>query len=149
MKKFRFTLEKMRGYQEQILETQKNRLAQLRYAQRQIEEKIQALKESFHAISQEMHTEQQRGMPAYKLPSYNLQLENIRNQLNELYVHLRKAQAAVEEQMKKVVLAQQEVKKLDKLEEKQLEEYQMMVQKDEATFIEELVSSDSIRKGLA
>lgn len=145
MKKFRFTLEKMRGFREQTLETQKNKLAQLRYAQTQLEEKIQSMKAAFAQISQTMHTEQQQGMPAYKLRSYNLQLDNIRNQLDELYVYLRKAQAAVEQQLQKVVLAQQEVAKLDKLEERQFEEYQENARKAEAAFIEEMVSSGYIR----
>ena len=48
-----------------------------------------------------------------------------------------------------VLAASQEVSKLDKLEERQLEEYKKDAAKEEELFISELVSSDSIRKQIS
>ena len=147
MKKFQFTLDKMRSYTEQILDEEKNTLSVLKQVQFQIEFKIARLEKSFADISLELREDERKGIEAALLRGYNLQLTSIRNQLKELRFELKKATREVEKQMEKVVAASKEVSKLDKLEEKQYEEYQKTVAKTEELFIDEFVSSDLIRKG--
>ena len=149
MKKFKFSLDKMRNYRDQLLDEEKNRLAQLKQIQFGIEQKIHELEFSFYELSQEMKTEQEKGTYISKLRTYDSQLTNVRHQLNQLSLDLSKAQENVDRQMTVVVSASQEVSKLDKLEEKQLEEYQKDVAKAEEALIDEFVSSDSIRKQIS
>ena len=55
----------------------------------------------------------------------------------------------IERQLEAVVQATQEVSKLDKLEEHQLEEYRAAEQKETELFIEEFVSNSDWRKAHA
>ena len=146
MKKFRFTLDKMRGYTQQLLDEEKNILARLKQVQFEIEARIENLENSFADISLELQEDERNGIEASALMGYNLQMTNIRNQLKELRIELKKAIRDVDKQLEKVVAASKEVSKLDKLEEKQLEEYQKTVAKGEEIFIDEFVSSDIIRR---
>jgi len=146
MKKFAFTLDRLRNYRERLLDEEKNKLGQLRMIQIQIEERIAQLEQAFTVLAGELLAEQQAGLPAYKLKSYDIKMTSVRNQLKQLARDLVQATEAVDVQMGVVVLASQEVSKLDKLEEKQREDYNMEVRKAEANEIEEFVSSDTIRK---
>lgn len=141
MKKFTFTLHKMLDYKDQILDEEKNRLATLQHQRDVIEARIERLQEEFGRISQEMHEEERRGIPVFRLQGYNLQLGNIRRQLEELRQELKEAQQAVDRQIKAVVSANQEVSKLDRLQDRQYEDYKKSVAKAEEIMIEEFVSS--------
>ena len=146
MKRFRFSLDKMRSYAEQVLDDEKNTLAALKQVQFQIEDRIGRLEWSFRGISRQMRDDEAQGIPAAKLRGYDLQLTNIRNQQKELTIELEKVKKSADEQTARVVAASKEVSKLDKLEGKQFEQYQKEVAKAEEIFIDEFISSDSIRK---
>lgn len=149
MKKFLFTLGRLRNYRDRLLDEEKNKLGQLRQKQIEIEQRIEMLKQSFLDISKELLEEQRKGLPAYKLRSFDLKLTSVRELLKQLEIDLKKATLDVDEQMDVVVEAQREVTKLDKLEEKQREAYDADVRKAEADRIEELVSSNAIRKSIS
>ena len=72
---------------------------------------------------------------------YKFYSENTRLQLNNLYEELERANARVDAQIKVVVSASQEVSGLDKLEEKQLEEYRYLEAKEMQEEILELVAN--------
>ena len=55
-------------------------------------------------------------------------------------------QREIETQLNNVVSATQEVSKLENLEEHQLEDYKMAVQKEEELFIDEFVTNSDWRK---
>jgi flagellar FliJ protein len=74
---------------------------------------------------------------------YKFHSENTRLQLNNLYEELERAEARVEAQIKVVVSASQEVSGLDKLEEKQLEEYRYLEAKEMQEEILERVAQKS------
>ena len=61
-------------------------------------------------------------------------------QLNNLYEELEKAEARIDAQIKVVVAASQEVSGLDKLRDKQLEEYKYLEAKEAQEEILELVA---------
>ena len=76
--------------------------------------------------------------------SYESQRTNIRRQIEQLKKEQALAKLEVKRQVQVVVQATQEVSKLDKLQDKQLEEYRKMVMKAEELEIEEFVSSRRI-----
>lgn len=141
MKKFQFTLSRTLDYREQILTEEKNTLASLQGQQNVIEQKIAFLEQEFQRISREMAREQLQGIPVFRLVAYDGQRTNIRRQLEQLHVDLTEAEKAVNQQIDVVVEASQEVSKLDKLREKQLEEYNKAVAAAEELVIEEFVSA--------
>lgn len=139
----------MRNYKDRILDEEKNTLAHLKAKQAQIEQKIEENRAQFRRISLELAEEQARGTTAARLRAYDMQLMNIRRQLEQLKEELQRAAVEVDCQMKQVVAASQEVSKLDKLQDKQYEEYQKSAAKAEEIVIEEFVSSAFLRQEIS
>lgn len=146
MKKFQFSLRKMRDYKEQILDREKNTLQILRSQKDAIDRRIENLEAETLRLEQETHEESSKGIGALQLRCYSFQQENIRMQLKQLRKEQQAAEAAVERQLQVVIAVTQEISGLDKLEEKQLEEYNYALAKADEEFISELVASDFIRK---
>ncbi|MCI8649725.1 MAG: flagellar export protein FliJ [Anaerotruncus sp.] len=149
MKKFHFTLSRMLDYQNQILEGEKNALAIVQHKRNVIEERIDHLSRNFQDISAQMAHEQQKGIAAFRLIAFDAQRNNIREQLKQLRFDLKRAEAAVQKQMDVVVEASKEVTKLEKLHDRQLEDYRKAAAKAEEELIEEFVSSKRVRESLS
>ena len=144
MKKFNFTLSRMLDYKDQLLDEEKNKLALLRQKKQEIDDHIESLLRELDKLSETMLQEQERGITAFQLLSYESQRTNIRRQIEQLKKEQALAKLEVKRQVQVVVQATQEVSKLDKLQDKQLEEYKKMVMKAEELEIEEFVSSRRI-----
>ena len=144
MKKFKFTLGRMLDYKDQLLDEEKNKLALLRKKKQEIDDHIESLLRELDKISVTMRQEQERGITAFQLLSYESQRTNIRRQIEQLKKEQALAKLEVKRQVQVVVQATQQVSKLDKLQDKQLEEYRKMVMKAEELEIEEFVSSRRI-----
>ena len=142
MKSFQFSLAKMRSYKEQVLEKEKTTLRQLQAEKTKIEVDIENLENHRKAREQEFK-ESKNGLMASDLMLYKFHSENTRLQLNNLYEELRRAEARIDAQIKVVVAASQEVSGLDKLEEKQLEEYRYLEAKELQEEILEMVAKKS------
>lgn len=146
MKSFVFSLERMRGYKEQVLDKEKNNLGRLRQRRDKIAAEIAGLKRYMALKSAELQQKQLLGMNAAELTSYRFFQENIHMQLKALDMELQRAEIEVERQLQIVIAASREVKGLDKLEEKQLEEYHIMESRDFNLQIEEHVVTGLMRK---
>ena len=119
MKKFEFSLSHMRDYKERLLDEEKGAL--------------------------ELVKAQMKGTTIVELRKYSAQLDNVRLQQEERKKALAKAEQRVEKQMKVVIAANQEVSKLDKLQERQYEEYRHQVTKAEEDRIDEFVAQTLCR----
>ena len=145
MKKFEFSLRHMRDYRERLLDEEKGTLQRLKAERDGIEEHLRRLEEEFARLSLEMVKAQMQGTTIIELRKLSAQLDNLRLQIEEQRTLLEQAEAKVEQQMSVVVAANQEVSKLDKLEERQREEYRHQVNKAEEDRIDELVSQNLVR----
>lgn len=146
MKKFRFTLDKMLQFKNQILDREKNHLGQLQMRQNAIEQHIFSLEKYQVELGGEIACEQRKGVTAVQLQFYGMQIQNIRTQLHVLYEDLKKAEKETSEQRDVVIKASQEVFGLNKLYEKQLSEYKKNQEKAEQNLILEYISADLMRK---
>ena len=146
MKKFKFTLGRMLDYKDQILTEEKNKLAVVRKRQSDLEQRIDSLENESCRISEEMNRGQKKGIAVFQLVAFQAQRDNIRQQVGQLRQDLKLVLLEVQKQTSAVVLATQEVSKLEKLQEKQLEAYRKGVAKAEELFIEEFVSAKMIRE---
>ncbi len=146
MKKFQFKLSHMRELKSRILDEEQGVLQQLKSEQAQLENRINTLHQEFGELSNQMLQAQQKGTTALEIRGYSMQLDSIRMQLEELSNELQKAAARVEKQTQVVIAANQEVSKLDKLEDKQYEAYRRQADKAEEQRIEELVVQGISRK---
>ena len=146
MKKFQFSLDHVRDYRDRLLDEETGKLQRLRAEQTRIEQLIAQLEADFAQVSQAMRDAQAEGITALEQRGFSLQLESIRRQTHELTDLLKGVQDQVEQQTQIVVAANQEVSKLDKLKDRQYEDWQTSVRKAEEERIEELVSQNYIRK---
>lgn len=142
MKSFQFSLARMRSYKEQVLEKEKTTLRQLQAEKTKIETEIENL-ENHRKSREEEFNNSKNGLMSHELMLYKFHAENTRLQLNNLYEELKRAEARIDAQIKVVVSASQEVSGLDKLEEKQLEEYRYLEAKELQEEILEMVAKKS------
>lgn len=146
MKKFQFSLDHVRDYRDRLLDEETGKLQRLRAEQTRIEQLIAQLEADFAQVSKAMRDAQAEGITALEQRGFSLQLESIRMQTHELTDLLKGVQDQVEQQTQIVVAANQEVSKLDKLKDRQYEDWQTSVRKAEEERIEELVSQNYILK---
>lgn len=145
MKKFQFSLQKLMDFREQELDRQKNTLSALRGELQKIEEAAEALRVRVTEESAELERKCAEGAQAHEISVRKRYIVTLQQE-----IHLKEAQAAqkraeVEAQLSVVVEATKDVKTLEMLEEKQLEEYKALETKENEQFIEEFVSNASIR----
>jgi len=139
MKPFVFSLERMRDYKSQVLETEKNILMMLHRRLFDIEEKIRLCKVFRQEKQEEMRTKQECGSTMRDLEECKFYLENTHRQLEDLEEERILAALEVERQRQVVIKASQDVTSLDKLEERQLEEYHFLEARDNEKTIQEHV----------
>lgn len=145
MKKFRFSLETLKGFREQELDRQKNALSALQAELRKITEDIEVLKAKLAQQSEELVAISAKGATANEIALRKRYIVTLQAE-----IHLREQQALLKQeeinkQLDVVVEATKDVRTLEKLEEKQLEEYKFMENKENEQFIEEFVSGQSVR----
>ena len=117
MKKFNFTLQSLKKYDDQVLDSEKSILGRLRAELAEMQSELDA-----------------------KVAEYEQDIYRIKG----LMAHKREE---IENQLQKVIDATKEVSKLEKLEEKQLEEYRYASQKEQEQIIEEFVTNGSSNGG--
>lgn len=149
MKKFAFTLSHMRDYRERLLDEEKGVLQRLKAERDELANKIERLRQEFVALSEQRNAEAAAGTTVTELRRLGAQLDNIRLQQRDLRKQLERAEQKVEQQLTVVVNANQELSKLDKLEERQYEEYRYQAAKAEEDRIDEFVAQNLCRAAVA
>lgn len=145
MKKFQFSLQKLMDFRQQELDRQKNILSALQAEKRRIEESRELLVTKVTEQSEQLDRVYRLGSTASDIAMRKRYIVTLQQE-----IHLREQQSMdkqqeIEEQLSVVVEATKEVKTLEKLEEKQLEEYKHAAGKENELFIEEFVSSQTVR----
>lgn len=147
MKKFTFTLQKLMDFREQELDRQKNTLGLLRAELQRINDETDELREKIERHSAELEELCFGGAQAFEISVRKRYIISLQQE-----IHAKEQQAAlkrqeIEKQLGVVVEATKDVRTLEKLEEKQLEEYRAAATKENENFIEEFVSNASARGG--
>lgn len=140
MKKFEFSLSKMQRYKRQILDKEKGILASLQKTKQDMEDEIVQLEQFLLQRMDELNQRQKTGISAAELSGYRFFQENIQKQIADLNKRLRELQVQLDAQIEIVMKASQELKSIDKLEEKQREEYQQEVARAESEEIAEFIT---------
>lgn len=146
MKKFHFTLDKMLRYKDSMLQEEKNKLMQIRAEKNSVDMQIEQAQENMGRLDQERTEKAVRGISVIEMRSYAYNIDNTRRHLKALAQEQEKLARLVEKQLAVVVERTQEVSGLEKLRDKQLEEYNESVMKEEELTVMELVSSKYIRE---
>lgn len=143
--KFEFTLSRMLSYKEQIQEAEKTKLGELNIIKNEISTKIDTVQTEYRQISEDMSVAQQKGLSLNELKNYNFQLQNCRQYTKQLEHNLTLAQVKVDKQLEVLIVATQEVEGLNKLKEKQYEDFLHEETKREELVVSEFVSAKFIR----
>lgn len=146
MKKYEFSLKRIKDYKNQMLNREKNVLLGLRMEKKGLEDKIDELDLQYEKINEEMHENFRSGMTVSQINVYEFRKNGVREEKRVLLKRIGLLDISIERQQKKVVSAKQEVSGLEKLEEKQLEEYMAAYNKEQEDIIAEFVST-SYSKG--
>ena len=149
MKKFQFTLQRLKDFREQELDRQKNALAVLQGDLKRLEESREELIDTVLKQSDELVAVCSRGASATDVAVRKRYIVTLQQDIHLREQQIIRKNAEIEKQLSVVVEATKEVKTLEKLEEKQLEEYKLASGKENEQFIEEFVSGQTIREAIA
>ena len=147
MKNFNFTLQSLKRYHDQVLSGEKSVLGRLRaeLAEQQalLDEKTAEYEQSIIKLNALVS----EGTTAMRLSLHKKYVSSLQQDIYRIKAQMAQKREEIEIQLEKVVEATKEVSKLEKLEEKQLEEYRYAAQKEEEPRIEEFVSNGVSNSG--
>lgn len=146
MKKFVFTLERLKQYREQVLETEKGSLADLRGQLNRLQAELEGILEELARLNRELVEMYERGTTPLDISVHKRYIAAKQQELHMKRHQIMLKEREIERQLEVVVEATKEVSKLEKLEEQQIEEYKAAEQKETEAFIEEFVSNSDWRK---
>lgn len=126
MKQFEFSLERIRNYKVQMLDKEKKILGNLNRKRDDIAERICSLEKFKEEQTEKVSNKQSEGVSMMELVSLNYLIESTRKQLEALQIELERAEEIAEAQRNIVLSIYQEKTGMDKLEEKQIEEYRLL-----------------------
>jgi len=146
VKSFEFSMERIRNYKTQVLEKEKKVLSALLRKREEIIEKINST-ERFRAEKlTQVADKQSEGVSMGELLSLSFLIENSRKQIEALYIELQKAEEVIDAQREVVVAIYQDKTGMDKLEEKQVEEYRLLEAKVAEGELMQVISNQMARR---
>lgn len=146
MKRFQFTLQKLMDFRQQELDRQKNTLSALQADLQRMHQEKEELIHRVEQSSEELDVVCRQGAQAYEISVRKRYIVSLQQEIHAHEFSISIKQEEVNKQLGVVVEATKDVRTLEKLEEKQLEEYKAAATKENEQFIEEFVSGQSIRK---
>jgi len=138
---FKFSLNRIRNYKSQVLDKEKKVLGILQRKREEIIDKIKSLERYRDDKIDELSLKQQKGASMSELSSYNYLIENARVQIRAALIELQRTEEEIEAQRQVVISVYQEKTGMDKLEEKQAEEYRMLEAKNKENEIMQVISN--------
>lgn len=148
MKKFQFSLQKLMDFREQELDRQKNTLSMLQADLRHIQEAREVLLDKVDEQSEQLERVCRLGSSASDIAMRKRYIVTLQQEIHLKEQQALQKQQEIEQQLGVVVEATKDVKTLEKLEEKQLEEYNLAAGKENERFIEEFVGTQSARANI-
>lgn len=140
MKKFQFSLQRVLEYQEHICQNEKELLALLRVQLAELLQIEYSLKTKLLMCRNEYLTESKKGITAIEAAIALAYMHELRDQIAVQKVKIVDKEKEIEKQTGKLVEAQKEKKKYEKLKESKLLLYTIKDRKAQELFIEEFVA---------
>jgi len=146
LKSFEFSLERIRNYKTQVLEKEKKVLSVLIRKRDEIIEKLNSIEDFRTEKLAQVADKQSQGVSMGEILSLSFLIENSRKQIEALYIELQKAEEIIEAQREVVISIYQDKTGMDKLEEKQVEEYRLLEAKDAESELMQVISNQMARR---
>lgn len=141
MKKFKFSLDTVLAYKQQILDALKGEHAALLAQVRAQEEVLDAVWGRYHACNEEFRERKATGLTIMEATMYESGLRAVELEIQRETDKLAEIRAREEKKRNEVVEAKKDTASLEKLREKKLDLYNKEVAKAEEQFLEEFVST--------
>ena len=129
-----------------LTDRERNVLSGLLMERNNILDRLSALEKDFDEINNEMHMKMQTGLNVSEIKLYEYRKNGVREERRQLNDRLEFLQVSIERQQARVANLRKEVSGYDKLEEKQREEYDKAVAKEQELVISEFVSQKLTRE---
>ena len=147
MKKFNFTLQSLKKYNDQVLDSEKSILGRLRAELAEMQSELDAKVAEYEQSIDKLNELVRGGTTAMRLSLHKKYVSSLQQDIYRIKWLMAHKREEIENQLQKVIDATKEVSKLEKLEEKQLEEYRYASQKEQEQIIEEFVTNGSSNGG--
>ena len=145
MKKFKFSLDSVLSYKQQVLDALKGEYAAILVEVREQEKTLDAVKNDYREYNEEYCQRKAEGLTITDAIMYQNGLRALEQDIEREKAKLDGLRKKEEEKRGEVIEAKKETSSLEKLREKKLEVYQKAVQKSEEAFVEEFVISARTR----
>ena len=146
MKKFEFSLGRIRDYKNILLDREKNVLVGLMMEKNNITDRIEELDKEFERINNEMHEEMRSGQNVTKIRLYEAQKNGMREEQRLLGDRLDFLQVSIDKQQERVSSLKMDVSGYDNLEAKKREEWGKEFAKEKDLVISEFVAQKYTRE---
>ena len=148
MKQFRFGLDGVLGYRQQVLEGQQNEYAKALQRVREQQDRVEDARARYQALIRRFREEAATGMTAADAMGFESGLRVLELEIAREMKSLQTLRQEAEEKRKRVLQAHMDAAVLERLKEKQQDAYRKEVQKSDERFIDELVSAEwAVRSG--
>ena len=144
MKKFRFSLETVLDYKQQVLDALQAEHGAILAQVRAQEELLERLEANYSELNQEFTQRKMEGISILDAMQYEQYLRAMEREIQEAVLELEKLRQEEEAKRAQVVAAKQDTSSLEKLREKKLDLYNKAVQKSEEAMIDEFVSTTRV-----
>lgn len=148
MKKFKFSLDSVLSYKQQVLDALKGEHAAILAQVRAQEEVLEAVWQSYRDCDGEYRQRKAEGITVTDAMVYQNGLRVLERDIQRETEKLEALRKKEEKKRQEVVDAKIDTSSIEKLKEHKLEDYYKTVQKAEETLIDEFVSSARVRANI-
>ena len=141
MKKFRFSLETVLDYKQEVLSALRAEHAAILARVHAQEDLLEELENYYSELDAEFTERKLEGITILDAMQYEQYLRATERQIEEAVEILKQLQAEAEAKRLEVVEAKKDTSSIEKLREKKLDSYNKAVQKSEELIIEEFVTT--------
>lgn len=141
MKKFAFSLERVLNFKNQTLDVLKSELATLQQEMNDLEQFISHLQEVFTQTNKTLVAQMEQGVSASEINVYKVYLNDINLHIKKKLEEKEQLSFKIARKQTEIISANVEIASLDKLKQKQYEEYQKAAQKASETELEEFINN--------
>lgn len=139
MKKFKFALDTVLSYKQQVLDALQGEHAEILARVRNQEELLEGLWAQYRAYNGEYQERAREGLPLTDALMYQNGLRAAEMEIQRETQRLERLRIQAEKKREEVVEAKKETSSIEKLKEKKLDAYRKSVQKAEEAAIDEFV----------
>lgn len=141
MKKFKFALDTVLSYKQQVLDALQGEHAEILARVRNQEELLEGLWAQYRAYNGEYQERAQEGLPLTDALMYQNGLRAAEMEIQRETQRLERLRIQAEKKREEVVEAKKETSSIEKLREKRLDAYHKAEAKSEEQFIDEFISA--------